>query len=180
MQIVRPSPTVYSLASRRTMSSASTLETSEVSSNISRPKAVASIASTRSRYSTTALSRSVVVGELRITVSDSTAPSSMVAVGGLGSMPFWRKRSSTSVAVEPTGSKVAVTGTFVSIEPMWWWSRISTISACSTPGDALRLLGVVDEQDAARLGVGELGVGDEPDRLPARRRRRSPRGSPSR
>ena len=22
----------------------------------------------------------------------------------------------------------------VSIEPMWWWSRISTISACSTPG----------------------------------------------
>ena len=134
MQIVRPSATVYSLASRRTMSSASTLETSEVSSNISRPKAVASTASTRSRYSTTALSRSVVVGELRITVSDSTAPSSMVAVGGLGSMPFWRKRSSTSVAVEPTGSKVAVTGTFVSIEPMWWWSRISTISACSTPG----------------------------------------------
>ena len=33
--------------------------------------------------------------------------------------------------------------------------------------DALRLLGVVDEQDAARLGVGELGAGDEPDRLAA-------------
>ena len=49
-------------------------------------------------------------------------------------MPFWRKRSTTRVAVEPTGSKVAVTGTFVSIEPMWWWSRISTISARSTPG----------------------------------------------
>ena len=81
-------------------------------------------------------------------------------------MPFWRKRSTTSVAVEPTGSKVAVTGTFVSIEPMWWWSRISTISACSTPGRALGLLGVVDEQDAARLGVGQLGVGDEPDGPP--------------
>ena len=49
-------------------------------------------------------------------------------------MPFWRKRSTTSVAVDPTGSNVAVTGIRVSIEPMWWWSRISTISACSTPG----------------------------------------------
>ena len=58
------------------------------------------------------------VGELRITVSDRTAPSSIIAVGWLGSMPFWRKRSTTSVAVEPTGSKVAITGTRVSIEPM--------------------------------------------------------------
>ena len=57
-----------------------------------------------------------------------------MAVGRLGSMPFWRKRSITSVAVEPTGSNVAVTGTRVSTEPMWWWSRISTISASSTPG----------------------------------------------
>ena len=62
------------------------------------------------------------------------APSSSVAVERLGSIPFWRKRSITSVAVEPTGSNVARTGTVVSIEPMWWWSRISTISACSTPG----------------------------------------------
>ena len=67
-------------------------------------------------------------------VSDRIAPSSMSAVGWLGSMPFWRKRSITSVAVEPTGSNVARTGMRVSIEPMWWWSRISTISACSTPG----------------------------------------------
>ena len=66
-------------------------------------------------------------------MSDRTAPSSIVAVGRLGSIPFWRKRSTTSVAVEPTGSNVAVTGTRVSIEPMWWWSRISTISACSMP-----------------------------------------------
>ena len=73
-------------------------------------------------------------------------------------MPFWRKRSMTSVAVEPTGSKVAVTGTWVSIEPMWWWSRISTISACSTPGHALRLLGVVDEDHLARARADELGV----------------------
>ena len=35
--------------------------------------------------------------------------------------------------MEPTGSKVAVTGTRVSTEPMWWWSRISRISACSIP-----------------------------------------------
>ena len=52
-------------------------------------------------------------------VSDMTAPSSIIAVGGLGSMPLWRKRSTTSVAVDPTGSKVAVTGIRVSIEPMW-------------------------------------------------------------
>ena len=67
-------------------------------------------------------------------MSERIAPSSTVAVGRDGSIPFWRKRSITSVAVEPTGSNVARTGTLVSIEPMWWWSRISTISACSTPG----------------------------------------------
>ena len=55
-----------------------------------------------------------------MTVSDRSAPSSIVAVGLLGSMPLWRKRSITSVAVEPTGSNVAVTGTVVSTEPMWW------------------------------------------------------------
>ena len=66
-------------------------------------------------------------------MSDSTAASRSVAVAWLGSMPFWRKRSTTSVAVEPTGSNVARTGTRVSMEPMWWWSRISTISASSTP-----------------------------------------------
>jgi hypothetical protein len=51
-------------------------------------------------------------------VSESTAPSSSVAAARLGSMPFCRKRSMTSVAVEPTGSNVARTGTCVSIEPM--------------------------------------------------------------
>ena len=55
-----------------------------------------------------------------MTVSESTAPSSISAVGRLGSMPAWRKRSTTRVAVEPTGSKVAVTGIRVSIDPMWW------------------------------------------------------------
>ncbi len=55
----------------------------------------------------------------------------MVSIGSI-SLPM--KRSVISVAVDPTGSKVAVTGIRVSIEPMWWWSRISTISACSTPG----------------------------------------------
>ena len=48
-------------------------ETSDVVSNISRPNAAASSASTRSRYSTAAWSRSVVVGELRITVSERIA-----------------------------------------------------------------------------------------------------------
>ncbi len=62
----------------------------------------------------------MVVGEFRITVSERIAPSSSIAVGRAGSSPFWRKRSITSVAVEPTGSKVAITGTCVSIEPMWW------------------------------------------------------------
>jgi hypothetical protein len=61
----------------------------------------------------------VVVAELRMIVSDITAPSSIIAVGGLGSIPLCRKRSTTSVAVDPTGSKVAVTGIRVSIEPMW-------------------------------------------------------------
>ena len=62
-------------------------------------------------------------------MSERTADISTMAVDRLGSMPLRRNRSITSVAVEPTGSKVAVTGTLVSIEPMWWWSRISTISA---------------------------------------------------
>ena len=115
------------------MSAAATCERSDVRSNISRPNSIGSSASTRSRYSITARSRSVVVGEFRITVSDMIAPSRSTAVGRVGSIPFWRKRSMISVAVEPTGSKVARTGTRVSIEPMWWWSRISTISACSTP-----------------------------------------------
>ena len=79
-------------------------------------------------------SRSVVVGDVSSTVSEQIAPSSIVAVGGVGSIPAWRKRSLTSVAVEPTGSKIAVTGWRVSIEPMWWWSRISMISASSMPG----------------------------------------------
>jgi hypothetical protein len=60
----------------------------------------------------------VVVGEVRRTVSDMIAPSSIVAVDGDGSMPAWTNRSVTSVAVDPTGSKVARTGSFVSIEPM--------------------------------------------------------------
>ena len=47
------------------------------------------------------------------------AHSSSVAADREGSIPFWRKRSITSVAVEPTGSNVARTGIVVSIEPMW-------------------------------------------------------------
>ena len=35
-------------------------------------------------------------------------------------------------------------------------------------GHALRLLGVVDEQDATRRRVDEVGAGDQPDRMPAR------------
>ncbi len=101
-----------------TISSALRPETSEVASNISRPNLSASTASTRSRYSTTAWSRRVVVAEFRMTVSERTAPSSIIAVERLGSMPALRKRSTTSVAVDPTGSKVAVTGIRVSIEPM--------------------------------------------------------------
>ena len=35
-------------------------------------------------------------------------------------------------------------------------------------GHALGLLGVIDEQHAARRRVDEIGAGDEPDRMPAR------------
>ena len=69
-----------------------------------------------------------------MTVSERIAASSIVAVGRWGSRPAARKRSTTRVAVLPTGSKVAATGKRVSIEPMWWWSRISTMWASSTPG----------------------------------------------
>jgi hypothetical protein len=55
------------------------------------------------------------------------------------------------VAVEPTGSNVAVTGIRVSIEPMWWWSRISTISACS-------------KQDAPPGRGDQVRARDQPDR----------------
>ena len=51
-------------------------------------------------------------------MSERTAESSSIAAGVVGSMPLRRKRSITSVAVDPTGSNVAVTGTLVSIEPM--------------------------------------------------------------
>ena len=88
----------------------------------------------------------------------------MIAVESIGSISLPMKRSAISVAVEPTGSKVAVTGIRVSIEPMWWWSRISTISACSTPGHALGGLGVVDEDHPARLRRDEVAAGQQADR----------------
>ncbi len=69
-----------------------------------------------------------------MTVSERIADSSIMAVGRCGSRPCERNRSTTRVAVLPTGSKVAATGKRVSIEPMWWWSRISTMCACSMPG----------------------------------------------
>ena len=116
------------------ISAAVTSPTSEEASNISDPNARASSSRSSSRYSTTRWSRSVVVGELRMTVSERTAASSIVAVGRRGSRPAERKRSTTSVAVLPTGSNVAATGRRVSMEPMWWWSRISTMWDSSTPG----------------------------------------------
>ena len=100
-------------------------------------------------------------------VSDRIAPSSITAVGRLGSIPFWRKRSITSVAVEPTGSNVARTGMRVSIEPMWWWSRISTISACSTPGTLCACSAWSTSTTRRGLRTYEVTVRDEADR-PAR------------
>ena len=79
-------------------------------------------------------------------------------------MPFWRKRSTTSVAVDPTGSNVARTGTVVSIEPMWWWSRISTISASSTPGTLCACSAWSTRIDAAAARVDEVRAGDQADR----------------
>ena len=109
------------------------------------------------------MSRSVVVGELRITVSERIAPSSIVAVGRLGSMPFWRKRSITSVAVEP--DRVEGGGhrhgrldrpDVVVVEDL---HDLGLLDA----RHALRLLGVVHEQHAARGGADQIGA-----RRPAR------------
>jgi hypothetical protein len=107
------------LASRFTISSAERPETSEDASNISVPNSRASTPSRPSRYLTTSWSRSVVVGEFRMTVSESTAASSIVAVDLSGSSPLALKRSATRVAVEPTGSKTAGMGVVVSMSPMW-------------------------------------------------------------
>ena len=83
-------------------------------------------------------------------MSERIAPSSSVAVGRLGSMPVWRKRSITSVAVEPTGSKVARTG-----HPRLDRADVVVVEDLDDLGvldadHALRLLGVVDEQHAPR------------------------------
>ena len=80
-------------------------------------------------------------------MSERTAPSSSDRASA-GSAPCRsggsaRRRASRS---SRPGRRSRAPGCVVSIDPMWWWSRISTISACSTPGDALGLLGVVDEQ----------------------------------
>src|SRR5215203_5879967 len=103
----------YSFASRPTISSAESEETSEEASNISVPNSFASRSSISSRYRATSRSRSVVVGEFRITVSDSRAASNIFAVGSSGFRPLALKRSMISVAVEPTGSKVAGMGEVV-------------------------------------------------------------------
>ena len=60
----------------------------------------------------------MVVGEFSRTVSERIAQRSRIAVESIGSISLPMKRSVISVAVEPTGSKVAVTGIRVSIEPM--------------------------------------------------------------
>ena len=52
-----------------------------------------------------------------MTVSESTAASSIFAVDSSSLMPFALYRSTTRVAVEPTGSKVAGMGTLVSMLP---------------------------------------------------------------
>ena len=119
-------------------------------------------------------------GELRMIVSERIAPSSIIAVGWLGSIPLWRKRSTTSVAVEPTGSKVAMTGIarldradVVVVEDL---DDLGLLDA----GHALALLGVVDEQDPPARRGDQVRAGDQADR--AALRRRSPRwrrsGSP--
>ena len=66
-------------------------------------------------------------------------------------MPLWRKRSITSVAVEPTGSNVARDrdarldrADVVVVEDL---DDLGVLDA----DDALRLLGVVDQQHAPRL-----------------------------
>ena len=74
------------------------------------------------------------------------------------------KRSVISVAVDPTGSKVAVTGIarldradVVVVEDL---DDLRLLDA----GHALGGLGVVDEDHPARLRGDEVGAGDQPDR----------------
>ncbi len=99
-------------------------------------------------------------------VSERIAPSSMSAVERLGSIPFCRKRSTTSVAVEPTGSKVAVTG-----NPGLDRADVVVVEDLEDLGllDAehrLAGLGVVDEQHAPARRRDEVRAGHEPDRAP--------------
>ena len=99
-------------------------------------------------------------------MSDSAAPRSIVAVGGLGSIPFWRKRSTTSVAVEPTGSNVARDR-----DPRLDRADVVVVEDLHDLGlldadHALGLLGVVDEHDPARGRAHEVGARDQPDRVP--------------
>src|ERR671910_500850 len=140
------------LASRPTISSAESEETSEEASNISVPNSFASRASISSRNRATSRSRSVVVGEFRITVSERRAASNIFAVGSSGLRPLALKRSTIRVAVEPTGSKVAGMGEVVSMSPMWWWSRISTTSAFSTPATLCPISAW--STSSTRLGMG--------------------------
>ena len=101
-----------------------------------------------------------------MTVSESTAASSIVAVGRWGSRPWLRKRSTTSVAVLPTGSNVAATGKRVSIEPMWWWSRISTMWASPTPGTLWACSAWSTSSTSRGARVDQLGPGHDAHRAP--------------
>ena len=85
-------------------------------------------------------------------MSERIPPSSIAALSRLGSIPFWRKRSITSVAVDPTGSNVAATGTRVSTEADVVVVEDLRDLRLLDPGHALRLLGVIHEQHPAGRG----------------------------
>ena len=96
------------------------------------------------------------------------AHSSSIADERLGSIPFWRKRSITSVdgradRVErrPHRDGRLDRADVVVVEDL---DDLGLLDA----GHALRLLGVVDQQHPPRQRAHEVHAGDEPDRVPAR------------
>ena len=149
-----PPPTSYSLASRRDdLLGGDAVEVGRALEHLA-----AELAGVEREHALEVVDRRVValgrrrrVEDHRVRQDRARAASSPSA--RLGSIPFWRKRSMTSVAVEPTGSNVARTGTrgldradVVVVEDL---DDLGLLDA----RHALRLLGVVDQQHAARRRV---------------------------
>jgi hypothetical protein len=88
-----------------------------------------------------------------------------MADDGLGSMPFCRKRSITSVAVAQTGSNVAHRDLGLDRADVMVVEDLDDLRRLDAR-HALRVLGVVHEQHAARSGIDEIRAGHQPNGPP--------------